>query len=248
MRLSTYKLTRRGGRRTNEDALKELIRPEYSLLAVADGLGGHGGGALAASLCVETVVSVFSRRPDLSDDALQALVDEADRAIAMLRVERRLPAGSMRTTLALLVACDDKARWAHVGDSRIYWFRERVLMQRTRDHSVFEFMVGRQAGLPLAPPDQADRHRLLRAVGSGQGCRADLGGTDVTLQVGDAFLLCTDGVWGLVSDQEITDCLSNASTPLDWCVALEQRLNRHSKGEMDQEQDNYSIITANVVS
>jgi serine/threonine protein phosphatase PrpC len=100
----------------------------------------------------------------------------------------------------------------------------------------------------VAPPDKADRNRLLRAVGAGGGCRAELGKAVVTLQPGDAFLLCSDGLWSLVSDPEITACLAKAATPLDWCVALEQRLKEHLTCDMCEEQDNYSMIAGMVMS
>jgi serine/threonine protein phosphatase PrpC len=247
MQLITHQVTSNGGRQFNEDALKEVTGQKFALLALADGLGGHGGGALAARQCVETIATGFSRAPGLSDAALQALVGEADRAIATLRLERRKPASSMRTTLAFLAVWGDDARWAHVGDSRIYWFRQNVLMQRTRDHSVSEFVLGLPDNTSVAPPDKADRHRLLRAMGAGERCHAELGDTIVTLQPDDAFLLCSDGLWSLVPDPEITACLSKATTPLDWCVALEQRLREHLTSDMYEEQDNYSMIAGMVM-
>jgi serine/threonine protein phosphatase PrpC len=248
MQLVTHHLTSRGGRSANEDALKEVTSQKFALLALADGLGGHGGGVLAARQCVETIASAFSRAPGLSDAALQRIVEEADRAVATFRRERRQPSSSMRTTLALLAICGHDARWAHVGDSRVYWFRHNVLMQRTRDHSVSEFVMGLPDHTSVAPPDKADRNRLLRAVGSGEGCRAELGSTVVRLQAGDAFLLCSDGVWSLVSDPEITACLSKAATPLDWCVALEEKLRQHLTCDTLEEHDNYSMIAGMAMS
>ena len=247
MQLATHCLASSGGRSVNEDAVMQAVGPEYALLALADGLGGHGGGAIAANLCVKTVVAAFSRAPDLSDAALQSLVDEADRAIAALRCERRQPAGSMRTTVALLAVRDGQARWAHVGDSRVYWFRDRVLMERTRDHTVSELVMSLPSGASAAPLDVADRNILLRALGTGKGGCAELCNTAVTLQPGDAFLLCSDGVWSVVPDAEITDCLSQVSTSLDWCVALEGRLHDHLAGKRE-DHDNYSMITGMVIS
>ena len=75
MRLVTHHVTSSGGRRVNEDALKEVINQESALLALADGLGGHEGGALAANTCVDAVAATFARTPGLSDVALQGLVD-----------------------------------------------------------------------------------------------------------------------------------------------------------------------------
>jgi serine/threonine protein phosphatase PrpC len=248
MRLSTHLVTSTGGRRENEDALKEVVGENFAILVLADGLGGHGGGALAARQCVETVAAVFARAPCLSDAALQGVVDEADRAGAALRLERRKPSDTMRTTVALLAVCGNTARWVHVGDSRIYWFRHNALMQRTRDHSVAEFVAGLQDRAAVAPPDEADRNRLLRVVGSGAGCRAELGREAVALQKDDAFLLCSDGVWSLLSDRQITACLARAATPLDWCVALEQRLRERLTRDRPAEQDNYSMIAGMVMS
>lgn len=248
MRLVTHHMTSKGARHANEDALKEMTGPGFALLALADGLGGHGGGAAAARQCVETVAAGFARAPGLSDAGLQALVNDADRTVAARRLERREPASSMRTTLALLAICGNDARWAHVGDSRVYWFRQNTLMRRTRDHSVSELVAGLGDNSPVAPPDKADRNRLLRAIGAGAGCLAELGCDVVSLQAGDAFLLCSDGVWTILSDMEITACLSEAATPLDWCVALEQRLREHLRSDMPEEQDNFSMIAGMVMS
>ena len=242
MRLETHALTSRGGRRINEDALKEVTGPGFTVLALADGLGGHGGGELAARECVAAIAAGFGRAPGLSDSTLQALVDEADRTVAALRRERQEPASAMRTTLALLAVCDDRARWAHVGDSRVYWFRGGELLHRTRDHSVAELVTGLRDSSLAAPPDDADRHRLLRVVGAGEGCRAELGDKVVALEPGDAFLLCTDGVWSIVPDAEIATSLLTATSPRDWADAVEERLRERLRVEMPEGQDNYSMI------
>jgi serine/threonine protein phosphatase PrpC len=148
----------------------------------------------------------------------------------------------MRTTLALLAVCDSEARWAHVGDSRVYWFRDGVLMQRTRDHSVAELVTGLRGSSLAAPSDDADRHRLVRVVGAGEGCRAEFGSQVVALRPGDAFLLCTDGVWSIVPDVEIATCLSSARSPRDWAGAVERRLRERLGFKMPRGQDNYSMI------
>ena len=247
MQLLTQHATSRGGRRTNEDALQEITGEDWQLLVLADGLGGHGDGDLAAQQCVDTIAGAFARQPGLSDALLQGLVDEADAAVAALRRERRGSASSMRTTLALLAVFGNEARWAHVGDTRVYWFRGKTLMQRTRDHSVAELVMSLPEGSPVGAPDESDQNRLLRALGGGKGCRAELGAA-VTLQADDAFLLCSDGVWRLVPDQEITTCLSESATPLDWCIALEQRLQHRIRCSPLEEHDNYSMISGMVVS
>jgi serine/threonine protein phosphatase PrpC len=247
MQLVTHHLTSSGGRAVNEDAVKLSVGPEYALLALADGLGGHGGGSLAANQSVATAAAAYAQTPALSDLALQALFKAADQAVAALRYERRQVASSMRTTLAVLAIRGGYARWAHVGDSRVYWYRDGALMQRTRDHSLSEMVMALPAGAPAEPLDEADRHVLLRALGSGRDCSAELGSITVALRPGDAFLLCTDGVWGALRDTEITDCLSHAATCLDWCKSLERRVLDRLADERE-EHDNYSMIAAMVIS
>jgi PPM family protein phosphatase len=244
MRLVTHHLTSRGGRPENQDAVRQVVNKDFALLALADGLGGQGGGALAARCCVETVAEAFARSPSLSDAHLQALVDEADQTVASLRLEqwRGASSGGMRTTLALLAVCNDIARWAHVGDSRVYWFRNNVLMHRTRDHSVSELVAGLEDDSLTAPPDETDRHRLLRVVGGGEGCRAELGETAIQLRPGDAFMLCSDGVWSLIPDAEITTALSKVATPADWCAALEGLLKQQFGDKIPGKIDDYSMI------
>jgi PPM family protein phosphatase len=224
-----------------------VISDKFALMLLADGLGGHRGGALAAQRCVDTIATAFCKAPGLSDAILNALVEEADQAVATLWREQRKSSDSMRTTLALLAICGSEARWAHVGDSRIYRFRGNVLMQRTRDHTVSELVMGLPDKTLAAPPDEADRHVLLRAVGAGEGCRAELSQQTITLQVGDAFLLCSDGLWSLVSDPEIIDCLSKAASPLEWSLSLEQRLQEHLTCLTAEEQDNCSLIAVMVM-
>jgi serine/threonine protein phosphatase PrpC len=247
MPFTTHHLTSRGGRPDNEDAIREVAGDGFRLLALADGLGGQGEGAMAARLCVDMSAETFASAPGLSDDELQSVVNAADRAVAAFRVAQEKPAASMRTTLALLAMCNDAARWAHVGDTRVYWFRDNRLMLRTRDHSVAELVAGLEDDSLAAAPDDADRNRLLRVVGNGTGCRADLGETTVTLRPGDAFLLCSDGVWSLVPDTEIAESLSGAATPADWCAALEHRLKRQLANCSRGKIDDYSMILGMVL-
>jgi PPM family protein phosphatase len=245
MHIATHHLTSQGGRPDNEDAIKEFTGENYRLLVLADGLGGQGGGALAARKCVEAAAEAFARAPGLSDDALQAVVDSADQAVAALRLAQEKPPASMRSTLVLLAICDDRARWAHVGDSRAYWFRDNALMQRTRDHSVAELVAGFEESALAAPPDDADRNKLLRVIGNGTGCRADLSET-VALQASDAFLLCSDGFWNLVPDAELAASLAGAERPADWCARLETRLRQRLASCLRGKIDDYSVILAMV--
>lgn len=244
MQLITHHATSRGGRYLNEDVLKVVKGEHYALLLLADGLGGHGDGGLAAACCVETIADAFVQAPGLSDDLLHGLVDKADQAIAAKRIEQRLPPNSALTTLVMLAFIGGQVRWAHVGDSRIYWFRRGRLMHRTRDHTVAELVSGLPADAPTAPPHPADRNRLLRVIGAGTGCRAELADAPIVAEPDDAFLLCSDGVWSVISDQEITGCLSKASDPVDWGTGLEEKLRIPPGSQATDDRDNYAMVTA----
>jgi serine/threonine protein phosphatase PrpC len=239
-------MTAAGGRAGNQDALVVAHGPGFALLAVADGLGGHDGGAAAARCCVDTVAAAFARQPTLSDDGLRAIVDAAGSAVVELRRQQRQPSASMRSTIALLAVKDWQARWAHVGDTRVYWFRDGVLMRRTRDHNVAELVSGLADESLAAPVDAADRHRLLRAIGGAETCRAELGEAVVPLQPGDAFLLCSDGLWSLVADGDIAAALAAAASADDWCQQLRLRLGAARDGPPARKQDDYSMIAGMV--
>jgi serine/threonine protein phosphatase PrpC len=249
MRLETYHVSRAGGRAVNEDAVACHDAGACSILALADGLGGHGDGQMAARRCVDVVVETFCEAPGLSDETLQSVVRAADEAVRQLRRQQHKPSGSMRTTVAFLAAHAGDARWVHVGDSRIYWFRDGALMQRTRDHSVRELVMSLADKTIAAPPDPADRNTLLRVIGGGRTCLAALSDVTVLLRDGDAFLLCSDGAWEIISDTDIERCLIDAGSPREWCDALEQHLvmslqSKAPPGPALARHDNFSMICA----
>jgi serine/threonine protein phosphatase PrpC len=188
------------------------------LYIVADGMGGHEKGELASSLAaqvsahqiMEDVILPFlsghkedgPRRP-INEALIQAI------QAANLNVYQQVPDAG--TTLTLALVFGQKAYIAHVGDSRAYMFNQKTLRQITQDHS----LVARLVELGQATPEEALTHThrnvLYRAVGQAGSLEVD-----TYLQpfpVGSCLLLCSDGLWGMISDSEITDILTNATTP-----------------------------------
>jgi PPM family protein phosphatase len=247
MILATSHMTSAGGRARNEDAVAVVHGDGFSLLALADGFGGHRGGGPAARCCVEAVTAAFARAPDLSKSGLQAIVDEATRAIEALRREMQASASSMRTTLAMLAVIGDQARWVHVGDSRVYWYRDGHIMDRTRDHSVAALIAGLPDEFLAAATDASDRHRLFRAVGAAETCRAEVSEPVIDLQPGDAFLLCSDGMWNLIADDKITAALRAAASPSEWRNALEEHLSNALCRKPTEQHDDVSMIAGMVM-
>lgn len=204
-------------RSRNEDAF--AVEPSLGLVAVADGMGGHPAGDVASALAVEELTSVLREPPTVQDrpkdpERLAEAVGER-MAEAVLRANERILAeadadpqrAGMGTTLTALQVSPSTGDFAlaHVGDSRAYVFSQRRLRQLTRDHTWVQEMVDKGelseemgVGHPL-------RHILSRALGIGRPVEPEI--ISGQGQPGDLFLLCTDGLVGMISDAEIEDRL-----------------------------------------
>ena len=230
--LTTASVSHIGYRARNEDSCAWVP----GCWTVADGLGGHGGGEVAARLAVDTVLTAIRDQPP-KPAALQRAILRADQAIIdQQSQQRRL--SQMRTTLVLLVSDGCHALWAHVGDSRLYHLRDGQVQERTRDHSVPQALA--DAGL-IHPEDirhHPDRNRLLRCLGSGTDPGITVG-DPITLTPGDTFLLCTDGFWESVTDQDLTSTRAQAPDPDTWLNTLAERIQTRA----DPAQDNYTALS-----
>lgn len=205
-------------REANEDSLivrqpedQRQFSVKGSLFAVADGLGGHRAGEMASKLATEMVAREYFA--DSSPDVARSLNQAIQRANGEI-YERSLEAparSGMASTLTALVLRGAQYFFASVGDSRGYLLREGDLRQITQDHS----LLGEQlrAGL-LAPNGVRDgpgRNLLTRAVGRHPEVQVDI--FEVPAQAGDTVLLCTDGLWGLCTDEEMKGAIANQPDP-----------------------------------
>lgn len=205
MKYRVAQLSSAGGRARNEDRVGIAERAHGVLLAVADGLGGHSGGALAAQTAVETAVRAFRRVHQarlLDPFAFLALtLLEAHRAV-VARARAHRPALEARTTCVLCLVQDGYACWAHVGDSRLYHFRGERLLARTEDHSAIEEL--RRDGI-ISEEEMAShprRSQLLRSLGGPTEPRIALS-EEIALRAGDILLLCSDGLWEALAAHEM---------------------------------------------
>lgn len=230
MQLAAFGLTDVGRARPhNEDSI--LLEPALNLYAVADGMGGHKGGEFASRICLDTMKDylqlaakgqaslVGESDPAHSEAAnlLGSAVRFANRAVfeaAFSKPEWR----GMGTTIVALTIHDNKVSIAHVGDSRAYLLRGGKFQQLTEDHSWIEEQV--RAG--LMSRDEAlfakGRNVLTRAIGQEENVLVDL--DELALQAGDALLLCSDGLFGMVADEEIAALISTAGTVESACREL----------------------------
>lgn len=232
MGIRAYAYTNRGGRDHNEDSLRASV--EDGVFVLADGLGGHRCGEVASALAVNAIFKGLAQEQAPDEDSLLALFRSANDEL--LRQQAQPGQEEMRTTAVALKLAGDRAVWAHIGDSRLYRFSGGELAGVTPDHSVTyrKFLGGEISYMDIYHDD--DRSRLLRVLGK-EPCRPEAGGG--TAAPGDAFLLCSDGFWEFVYNEEIQADLCKARTPEEWAeLMLLRHIRRTPPGN-----DNFSIIT-----
>lgn len=238
-----------GRRRTaNEDAY--LAQPLRGVFAVADGMGGHAGGQVAAQLALSTLSGLIAAAPDsgyAADASLAAraqllgwLAQTVDAVNAAVHERARSQAdlGGMGCTLCVALLRGRSAFIAHVGDSRIYLRRGGVTYQLTEDHSFSRELVG--SGL-LTEADVAahpQRHVLMRAIGVLPKVHADT--AFVELAAGDTLLLCSDGLHGEVADRAIDAALD--TTPPEQAARLLVRAALDAGGK-----DNVTVVVVRLL-
>ena len=201
-------------REENEDSL--LIRRDLGLFAVADGMGGHQGGARASSMAVEVLARELEGADlDAESDAgpsTEAPPAKALHAAAALAgedifdlAEKDVTLMGMGTTLTSLLIHGSRAYLGHVGDSRAYLYRDDRIEQLTQDHSWIEEQV--RAG--LLTPDEAEqssfKHVITRSVGFEREVDPDL--VALPFLMGDVFLICSDGLSNYMSEDDLHACL-----------------------------------------
>lgn len=191
-------------RKINEDAC--LSKPEFGLWAVADGMGGHEAGDVAS----RTIVEKLSAMPQPRDFSsyLAAAHQALHNANQQLRQEsiRRYHRRTIGSTVVVLLTYQDRGACLWVGDSRIYRLRGNELTQLTRDHSHVQDLVDKGLLDARAAQNHPMANVITRAIGSSD--ELDIDELPINLQPGDVYLLCSDGLNKMVSDEEIAKELS----------------------------------------
>jgi protein phosphatase len=212
--------------------------PGGRLLIVADGMGGHRGGATASRLATEVVKQQYLGSE--TADPATALREALTRANARIHSEAQSNADlrGMGTTTSALVLRNDQAWFAHVGDSRIYRVRNDQIEQLTEDHSLVASMV-REGLLTTKEAENHPRRNVLqRSMGVAEEVEIDVRGP-FEIQAGDVFILCSDGLHGVVKENEIKEY---ASLPLD------EAADRYVKLALERgAPDNVTVLVARIV-
>jgi len=201
--------SRIGARRMNQDRIGSWSTPDCLLMAVADGLGGHLYGEVAAEMAIELLGAAFQREagPRLADpgEFLVRTMGAAHAAI-LREAQKRDLEDTPRTVLVACVVQDGHAHWTHVGDSRLYLIRDGRIVHRTRDHTVVQQLVDEGRIREEAITSHPERNRLIQCLGGYTTPRPDPAAS-ARLARNDIVLLCSDGFWGPITQRQLLHAL-----------------------------------------
>ncbi len=240
--LSWARLSETGMRASNEDAMGEAQQDDMVCFVIADGAGGHEAGEVAARIVVDTVLQTFLREASFGLRALRSYVEQA--FVEVAQSKKRVPQQrEMSATIAtvLIDQSNRQALCAHLGDTRIYLFRDGKLTAVTKDHSVAQQLI--DAG--YAKADQLrlhpQRNVLFAAVGAEGDTPPELSEEVIKIVDGDAFLICTDGFWEWVLEADMERCLRAAPHSAAWLRAMSEiaDANVYTANKL---RDNYSAF------
>jgi len=214
-------------RLTNEDAFDRFDDParEEVLLVVADGMGGHRGGEVASRMVVGTLGTLVREDPGPAPARLDAAIERAHAEIVERARSSRMLRGMGTTVVALLLRAEGSAFVAHVGDSRLYRLRDGSLHALTHDHSLAAQLLRNGEITEEEARTHPKRSVLYRAVGVGRRVQAEIAPVEVGAD--DTYLLCSDGIYEMLTDEEIQSILAgapDAHTAVAWLAdAANQR-------------------------
>ncbi len=182
------------------------VRHGMMMAVLADGMGGHSGGAMAAEqvlIKAKQNFDVFAPRSETSRSLLESIINEAHLVIKLTRFTSEQDPHSTAVTFLLHAG---EAVWAHCGDSRLYHFRGPETLLRSQDHSLVGELQRKGRIDETAALTHPQRNVLLHCLGGEREPLIEFGGTS-TLAAGDSFLLCSDGLWGYFPDAELADII-----------------------------------------
>ena len=222
-----------GSREENEDSLqilKKVLSGKY-LFAVADGLGGHGGGKTASSAVAKLLKEKWSG--NISAEEWSSLLQQSNTRVQNLQTEKC----KMKTTLAGMMVDNDHFICAHVGDSRVYHFCNNELVSQTRDHSASQLAVMMGEIQPEEIRFHEARSHVLKAIGQEGTLKPEIREEHLT-RGNHAFLMCTDGFWEYITEPEMSQCLSDSADPQTWL----EKMREIAKTRMEPGNDNNTAI------
>jgi serine/threonine protein phosphatase PrpC len=240
MKFTIYQNSRQGPRPYNQDRLAYSYSKDALLLVLADGMGGHRNGEVAAQLAVKTLTDAFQRLavPTLSSPA-KFLIEHIQQVHDMIEnvTQAEEYIESPRTTIVAAIIQRNYLYCAHVGDSRLYHFRNGHLLFRTEDHSVVQSLYKKGMISKEEMATHPYKNKIYNCVGGETPPQIDLADRHELME-GDTVLLCTDGVWGVLDDQQIKEILHRSGD----ITAVTSDLMESAEFACDERGDNMSAI------
>lgn len=225
MKIDVSCYTCSGGHEINEDSYLE----GENVLAVADGLGGHAQGEVASACAIRCIQKQCCK--DCDEEKILEILETVNREVYDL-------GSSGRTTIAVAFLENDVFRYANVGDSRVYYFRDDKVFAQSRDHSVCQAAVDMGTMCPEEIRGSQDRSKLFKALGEREALNLKKTYSPIVMRERDAFLICSDGFWEYVYEMEMIVDLLKSDCAEEWMHYMLKRqiLRAENKG------DNYTVI------
>lgn len=237
MQITYHLLSNKGSREINEDRIGSYEKNgEYSFI-LADGCGGHGKGEVASRMVVDAGIDLFKKSG--FDEFYMRNAFEIGEELLLKRQRAELKYEDYKTTMVLLCIKENIIEWGHVGDSRLYLFKNKKKVLHTLDHSVPQVLVNIGEIEDKDIRNHPDRSRLLRAMGMEWERPAYEISEPVEPEKGMALLMATDGFWELIEDEDMEKCLRKSKDVHDWMRRMEKIVNKNGTGI---DMDNNSAI------
>lgn len=226
-----------GNRKLNEDYLRLAEKDGNYCFVVCDGLGGHGMGDIASQFVSNVFIEQFNTC-DTYEGFLSSAFSLAQEKLIEYQTENNVK-NKMRTTAAVLYVFDNMAHIGHIGDSRVYVFSDKKLMARTIDHSVPQMLALSGEITENEIRKHPDRNIILRAMGTDWEKPMYELMQPIALSECKGFLLCSDGFWEFIDENEMFNSLKNSKTADEWLRSMKLVV---EKNGINKKMDNYSAI------
>lgn len=244
MNFSIYQSSRIGGRKYNQDRVAYAYTDEALLLVLADGMGGHLHGEIAAQTAIHVYMQAFAQvaHPRVGEPVafLQDVMQFAHDTILKYANDHQLPSNPGTTCVAVLVQ-DNQIHWSHAGDSRLYLLRNRELLALTHDHSLVQqwadWGIIAQEEVRVHP----DRNKITNCLGGVPSMFFSESPPPLPVQQGDLLLLCSDGMWGPLDEAGMAADLESGALPVALDKLIAEAIQRDGPGA-----DNTTALVARI--
>lgn len=226
-----------GSRKINEDAVKAIALDGNFGFVVCDGLGGQGMGDMASKLVAESFEECF-KNSEIDESFLSDTFDYAQNIL--LEQKKKLNVKNQMCTTAVALAINKNTAYVgHIGDSRLYFFEGNNLIYKTLDHSLPQMLALSGEINDEDIYHHPDRNKLLRALGMEWDKPMYTTAESIMLNKNHAFLLCTDGIWEWITEQQLGELLKSSSSAEEWLDKIIKNVEQSSK---NAQRDNYSAV------